>query len=167
MIITHNGINNKNLDVAKDGTVIEPLTERINFVGGGIGVDLTSPGIIDVSLTPKILNNNISRSFNTNFVISNDRDVLCNYSFRVNPTATLAGGTFGRVDVQIRQTTNDTFTTVASAEAGLFGGLILGVSLNSTSNMPTTFFVPAGWQVRLQTSGSRTVTLIANQELQL
>ena len=164
---THNGLNNRNLDIEKNGSVVEPLTEALNFNSDDFVVSSPSDGRVNIVIRDRVMNNNVSRSFNTNYVIDSLRDVLCNYTFRFNPSTSLLGGSFARIDIQIRPDSSSSFTTVASAESGIFGGLILGIAINTTNNVSCSFYVPRGYEVRLNQTGTASASLQFNQEILL
>lgn len=144
--------NTPNLTVQKNGSNVQANVNVINFNSNDYNV--TSPSSGSIAIEPRARSfSNSSRSLNSNFIISNDRDAICTYTFSFTNSTTLGGGTSGRVDAQT-SSNGTTFTTQASAGNGLGGGIIIGIAVTATNIIPVTIYVPAGFTVRLASSGS-------------
>lgn len=157
--VTNNGnISNINIDntptliLQKNGSNIQTAVNTINFNSDDYNVTAPSSGVAAIS--PRVRTfSNPTRSLNTNFIVSATRDSICTYTFSFTNSTTLVGGTSGRVDLQTSPTAV-TFTTQASVGNGMGGGLIVGIAVTATNILSATIYVPAGYTVRLQSSGS-------------
>lgn len=147
----NNTTNGRAIRLENDNILVKSFARGLDFSNDFI-VNDDGADIGNVSLRLKS-RSNPTRSLNSKFIVSSDRDAICTYTFSFTNSTTLAGGTSGRVDCQTSPT-GVTFTTQASAGNGMVGGLIIGIAVTGTNIIPATIYVPAGYTVRLNYTGS-------------
>lgn len=100
----------------------------------------------------------------TAFTPSATRDTFVSYSITTSAQITLAGGATSTATLQTSPD-GSSWTTVAQTSSGLTGTVIVGVSITNTQVGILSCIVPAGYQVRITSSGTTSFT--AGQEVQL
>lgn len=104
-----------------------------------------------------------TRTINTNFIPSATRYVTVNYSFSLNNTATILGGSTSTIE--LRSDIASVPTTVrANCTAAFTVALAIAITLNSTVPCNLQYFVPPGHSVRISTTGTGTVSFNAQVE---
>lgn len=107
-----------------------------------------------------------ARSLNTSFQISSTRDAIVNYSLLLAAVLSLTTGQTETASLQI-SADNSTFTEVARFSNGNTGVLAIGLGLTQSVGGVLSGFVPAGYYVKLVTSGNGTASYITGQEVLL
>ena len=109
-----------------------------------------------------------TRSLNSAaYQISATRDALALYSVQIAATISLTTGQSGTVSLQMSSTSGGTYATVNSCSNGNTGSLTLGLNITQTQLTVLAAFVPAGYYVKLVSSGTATNTMVAQQEVLL
>lgn len=108
----------------------------------------------------------VSRALNTSFQISTTQNAFVFYSINEAEVLTLTGGQTGIIQLQISPD-NVTFTTIAQFKVGNTGTLTVGLTLTDEVGSQLSGFIPAGYWVKLPTSGTGTQTEITGQEVKL
>lgn len=108
----------------------------------------------------------VTRSLNTGTRISIYRDAFVSYSVQITSNLTLSGGQSGTVNLQTSPD-NSTWTTIATQINNNTGALTLGLSTSNVQSGSLTGFVPAGYYVRMATSGTSTMVYVSGMEVQL
>jgi len=106
----------------------------------------------------------VTRSFNTVFVPSSTRNVVVSYSVEIAATISLTAGQTGTVFLEISADGSTGWTEISRATNGNTGTLTIGLNLTQTATNPVVGTVPAGYSVRLRTTGTATITYRAGQE---
>lgn len=108
-----------------------------------------------------------ARTFDTAFTPSLTKDVLVFYSVRAVTNLSLTAGQTAKITVEISPN-GTTWSPVTASEGGLTGALVIGLNINASNGGSIAAFVPKGYQVRLNTTGTTagvTPTLVSQQEV--
>lgn len=108
----------------------------------------------------------VTRSLNTGIQISQYRDCFVSYSVQITSSITLSGGQSGSVTLQTSPN-NSTWTTIATQINNNTGTVVLGFATNNVQSGSLTGFVPAGYYVRMSTSGTSSFAWQSGMEVQL
>ena len=162
-----NSINNRNLTVKSGQQVVQDLTGTLDLDYNGFVLDDHGEGVVSVKLKDRVVSTGVQRNLDSAFVIDNDRDAICTYSFSLQASISVGGAEIARVNGQIREDSNNSFITVAQEQAGFGGVVVVGVEITNLSRQSMTFFVPKGYEVNLQTSGDGNVYYETGQEVLL
>lgn len=109
-----------------------------------------------------------SRTLNSAaYQISASRDSLVFYSISISATISLTTGQTGTVNLQMSATSGGTYTTIGTLTNGNTGTLTLGLNLTQTQSAVLSCVVPAGYYVKLVSTGTATNTIVSQQEVLL
>lgn len=110
-----------------------------------------------------MLMNVATRSLNTSYLVNANRDILISYSVQITSTLSLAGGQSGTVTLQ-RSPDNVNWTTVGSITNNNNGTLTIGLNTSQVQTAPLITILPAGYYVKIVTSGASTFSYISGTE---
>ena len=109
-----------------------------------------------------------SRALNSSaFQISPSRDALVFYSISIAATISLTTGQTGTVTLQMSPTSGGTYTTIGTLTNGNTGTLTIGLNLTQTQSAVLSCVIPAGYYVKLVSTGTATNTIVSQQEVLL
>lgn len=126
--------------------------------------DLVNKPTIPVVNTPAATNP--VRTFNSAFQVSTTRNAQVQYTAQIVAAISLAVGQTGTIYLETSPN-NSTWTIQDQFTNGNTGTLAVGFSLTQTMAQSLGAYVPAGYWVRLRTTGNATITYITSQEVQL
>lgn len=109
---------------------------------------------------------NTARSFNSAFQVSTTRDGTVQYTVTISASLTIGVGQTGTVFLETSPN-NSTWTLQDQFTNGNTGTLAVGFALTQTVTQTIRAYVPAGYYVRLRTTGTATITYVTSQELLL
>ncbi|KAI9450919.1 hypothetical protein F5148DRAFT_1290484 [Russula earlei] len=174
----------KNKPTITNGTVTSIGLSSTDFTVSGspvttsgiITANLNTSGVTAGSYSTVTVNNKgivtagTNRSFSivartlgtspTSFQPSTTRDAQVVYTVTINAVATLISGQAGTVFLEYSPN-NSTWTTIGQVTHNIVTGLILNIS----ETMQVSGYIPAGYFVRLRTSGAATITYVTGQEM--
>lgn len=104
-----------------------------------------------------------TRSLNTAYIISTTRRQLVKYTVSIVATISLTTGQTGLVSLQTSPD-NITYTEIARFSNGNSGTLTIGLNLINTQIGQLVGNIPAGYYVKLISSGTTTNTYVIGQE---
>lgn len=107
-----------------------------------------------------------SRSLNAVFQPSTTRATLCIYTIQITTTITLGGLQTGVVQL-LSDSANPPTTVRAATSSGFSGTLVVGISMTSQQQCMVAYIVPPGDYVKIASSGTATITLVAQSEVTL
>lgn len=107
---------------------------------------------------------NATRSFNSAFQVSSSKDAMVSYSVQIASTLSLVTGQTGTASLQICATSGGSYTEVARFTNGNTGTLAVGLNLTQTVTNNLSAMVPAGYYVKIVTSGTATISYVVGQE---
>lgn len=110
-----------------------------------------------------MLMNVVTKSLNTSYLVNSNRDILISYSVQITSTLSLAGGQSGTVSLQ-RSPDNVNWTTVGSITNNNNGTLTIGLNTSQVQTAPLITILPAGYYVKIVTSGASTFAYISGTE---
>lgn len=109
-----------------------------------------------------------SRALNSAaFQISASRDALVSYSIQISATISLTTGQTGTVILQMSPTSGGTYATIGTLTNGNTGTLTIGLNLTQTQSAVLSCVIPAGYYVKLVSTGTATNTIVSQQEVLL
>lgn len=107
-----------------------------------------------------------ARTLNSNFTPNSTNGVWCCYTVEISCTATLLGGQTGTIE--LRSDTSATPTTVRASTSNTNSvALALAITVVNTQRVPISYLVPPNHNVRLVSSGTATMSIIAQSEVVL
>lgn len=107
-----------------------------------------------------------TRALNTNFTPSATQATFVTYTISITCAATLAGGQTGTVE--LRSDTSTTPTTVRSTVSNTNSvALAVAITVTNTQVASVSYLVPPGHNVRLVSSGTATVSIVAQSEVSI
>lgn len=129
----------------------------------------TSGNYTDLINTPSARSqSSSSRTLNSAaYQIAVTRDSTVYYSAQIAATMSLSGGQTGTVALQISSTSGGTYITIATLTNGNTGTLTIGLNITQTQAAVLTGFIPAGYYVKIVSTGTATNTLVSQQEVLL
>lgn len=104
-----------------------------------------------------------TRAFNSSFRPSTTRDVFVGYTATIDASFSVSGGQSGTVFLEI-SANNSTWVEMARMTNGNNGAIAIGLGLVNTQTGQLAAIVPAGYYVRLRTTGNATITYISGTE---
>lgn len=104
------------------------------------------------------------RSFNSNYVVSENRSALVRYSVQIASSITLSGGQSGLVALEYSANGVDNWIEAGRLVNTNTGAVVIGVSVTNTNAGQITGLIPAGYTVRLRSTGTGTITYLSGQE---
>lgn len=127
----------------------------------GVSQILNKPTIPNVST----VNNGVSRTINGGgFQVSATQTSNVNYTVQVASTLSLVTGQTGSIFLETSPN-NSTWTEISRFSNGNTGTLTIGLSLTQTVTSQLNAFVPAGYYVRLRSTGTSSSSYITGQEI--
>lgn len=108
----------------------------------------------------------VTKSLNTSYQLSLYRDAMVTYSVQISSSLTLSGGQSGTITLQTSPN-NSTWTTISTQTNNNTGSLTIGLNTTNTQATSLTGFVPAGYYIKIVTSGTATMTWICGMEVLL
>jgi hypothetical protein len=105
----------------------------------------------------------VSHSLNSAFQVSATHDAFVSYTVQIAATISLTTGQSGTISIQLSPN-NTTYTTAGSFTNGNTGTLTIGLNLTNTQAGQVQAYVPAGYYVKLVSSGTATSTYQTGQE---
>ncbi len=148
--------------VTTSGTIVANLNTSGVSSGTYDRVTVNTKGIVTAGVNKSVSMQ--TRSFNTAFQASTTRDSEVKYSVSISCTISLSGGQSGTVSLQTSPD-NVTFTEVGRFTNTNTGALTIGLSLTNNNAGQITAFVPAGYYVKLVSTGTGTITYVSGQEM--
>lgn len=109
----------------------------------------------------------VTRSLNSNFQASTTRDSLCIYSADIAATLSLTAGQMGTIFLETSADGSTNWTELSRFSNGNTGTLTIGLNLTQTVTAELSGYVPAGYYIRLRTTGTGTITYRAGRELMM
>lgn len=119
-----------------------------------------TPAIASASVPTRTLNSSA-------YQISSTRNSFAMYSVQIAATISLTTGQTGTVALQMSPTSGGTYVAVNTVSNGNTGSLTLGLNLTQTQLAVLLAFVPAGYFVKLVSTGTATNTIVNQQEVLL
>jgi len=174
----------KNKPTITNGTVTSVGLSSTDFTvsgspvttSGTITVNLNTSGVTAGSYSTVTVNNKgivtagtnrsvsiVSRtpgSSPTSYQVSTTRDAEVRYTVTISASATLGAGSAGTVFLE-SSPDNSTWTTVGQVTHSI----ALGVIITIAETAQVSGYIPAGYYVRLRTTGSATITYVTGQEM--
>lgn len=118
------------------------------------------------STIPPVFNGD-ARALNTVYSSSN-KTVLASYTLSMSVTATITGGESIQADAQIRPDSESAWETVASEKLDQsFTISLVTLALTNSEHRTMTFFVPKGYEYRVTTSGTGSISMLYSKEVEL
>ena len=126
----------------------------------------SSSGLSQILNKPSSSASIVTRSFSssTGFQVSTTNNADVRYTVSIAATISLTTGQTGTVYLETSPN-NSTWTTVTEFTNGNTGTLTIGLALAQTLAGQITAYVPAGYYVRLRSTGTATNTYITGQEI--
>lgn len=129
--------------------------------------DNTWKTIPTTPLAPTI-NNNVARTFGSNFTISTTRNALVNYSITLNAEIILASGTAsGSAYLEYSTNAGSSWIIVSNVKNNFGAGVVTLVAYQTSVDFVLSGFIPANALVRIRTSltSNASATYIRGQEV--
>lgn len=153
------------------GVITNSAPDQTVIINAGAGMSVTglypSFTITNTQATPTI-NNNISRTLNSNYTISTTQLAEVSYSVTCSVTNPLLAGT-STASAFLEYSTNGGSTWITINQTGNTSGVGIAVAIAITNTQTTTLTatIPANALVRLRTttSGTASVTYVTGQEV--
>lgn len=116
------------------------------------------------ALIPIPSQSKVTRTLNSAFQVSSTRNSMVNYTNTISAALSLTGGQTGTVSLQICSTSGGTYVEIANTSNGNTGTLTLGLGITQGLNAQVFGFVPAGYYIKLVTSGTAAISYVTGQE---
>lgn len=157
------------LNISTSGVVTkeELSTVAISTIVGFIGGGLTAGDVADFGNSPAVYANP-SRTLNSAFQISTERDVQVAYSVNILCASSALAGQKGRATLKYADDSGITTNVVSVCEIENSTGPLLGLSNGNTQVLAGR--IPAGKYVKIvpdQVTGTPTITFVRSQEVLL
>lgn len=120
---------------------------------------------LDGKLDNSFIQSTPSRALNANFTPSSFKVTLVTYTISISASATIAGG--GQTGtVELRSDTSATPTTARASVSNTNSvSLAIAVGVVNTQVAVLSWLVPAGYNVRLVSSGTATISILSQTEV--
>lgn len=109
----------------------------------------------------------VTRSLNTGIQVNQYRDAFVSYSIQITANLSISGGQSGTCNLQISKDNGvtDPYKTIATQINNNLGTLIIGVNTINVQSGSLTGFCPAGYYIKLVTTGSAAFLYISGMEV--